>query len=77
MRFPVEQWTFCFWSVGGDGVEDVDQHQEEGDKESLGEEDLKKDKQDLKALSEKLLGESFHVSVCEQSAKIRFCRRRF
>ena len=25
--------TFCFWSVGGDGVEDVDQHQEQGDQE--------------------------------------------
>ena len=28
--------TFCFWSVGGDGVEDVDQHQEQSDKKGLG-----------------------------------------
>ena len=28
--------TFCFWGVGGDGVEDVDQHQEQSDKKGLG-----------------------------------------
>ena len=30
------------WSVGGDRVEDVDQHQEEGDEERLGGRNLKK-----------------------------------
>ena len=42
MRFQVEFWTFCFWSVGGDRVEDVDQHQEEGDEEGLGGKQIQK-----------------------------------
>ena len=54
--------TFCFWSVGGDRVEDVDQHQEEGDEEGLaGNKFNRADKLGW----EKILGESLHVSVCE------------